>query len=86
MTVKIGLKAGSKMTYHCHELRDECWNIINGEGEAVVEGETIPVKKGSTVSISRGKKHTLLAKTDMTVIEVQTGEEICKEDKIIVER
>ena len=86
MTVKITLKADGKMTYHCHELRDECWNIIEGEGEAVVDGETIPVKKGSNVLISRGKKHTLIARTDMTVIEVQTGEEISKEDKIIIER
>ena len=83
MTVKIALKAGGKMTYHGHELRDECWNIISGEGEAVVEGETVSVKKGSTVAIPRGKKHTLFAKTDMTVIEVQTGEEISKEDKQI---
>ncbi len=86
MTVKIALKAGGKMTYHSHELRNECWNIISGEGEAVVDGETIPVTKGSTVAIPRGKKHTLLAKTDMMVIEVQTGEEISKEDKIIVRR
>ena len=86
MTVKIGLKSGGKMTYHSHELRNECWNIISGEGEAVVDGETIPVTKGSTVAIPRGKKHTLLAKTDMMVIEVQTGEEISKEDKIIVRR
>lgn len=84
MTVKIALKSGGKMTYHSHELRDECWNIISGEGEAVVDGEAIPVKKGSTVAIPRGKKHTLLAKTDMTVIEVQTGEEISKEDKTVV--
>lgn len=86
MTVKITLKADGKMTYHCHELRDECWNIIEGEGEAVVDGETIPVKKGSTVLIPRDKKHTLIARTDMTVIEVQTGEEISKEDKIIARR
>ena len=84
MTVKIALKSGGKMTYHCHELRDECWNIISGEGEAVVDGETVPVKKGSTVSIPKGAKHTLLAKTDMTVIEVQTGEEISKEDKTVI--
>ena len=86
MTVKITLKADGKMTYHCHELRDECWNIIEGEGEAVIDGETIPVKKGSTVLIPRGKKHTLIARTNMTVIEVQTGEEISKEDKIIARR
>ena len=83
MTVKIGLKAGGKMTYHCHGLRDECWNIISGEGEAVVDGETISVKKGSTVAIPRGKKHTLIAEIDMTVVEVQTGEEISKEDKTV---
>ena len=85
MTVKIGLKSGSKMTYHSHELRDECWNIIDGEGEAIVDGKTIPVTKGNTVSIPKGAKHTLIAKTDMVVIEVQTGEEISKEDKRVLD-
>lgn len=84
MTVKIGLKSGRKMTYHSHELRDECWNIIDGEGEAIVDDKMIPVTKGSTVSIPKGAKHTLLAKTDMVVIEVQTGEEISKEDKTVI--
>ena len=70
------------MTYHSHELRDECWNIIDGDGEAVVDGEMFPVKKGSTVSIPKGAKHTLLAKTGMTVIEVQMGEEISIHDKV----
>lgn len=86
MTVKIALKAGSKMTYHCHELRDECWNVIDGSGEVILDGETLHVEKGSVVSIPKGTKHTLLAKTDMTVIEVQTGNEISKEDKIIAGR
>ena len=72
------------MTYHCHEMRDECWNIIDGSGEVILDGETLQVEKGSVVSIPKGTKHTLLAKTDMTVIEVQTGEEISKEDKTIV--
>lgn len=86
MTVRIALTAGSKMTYHCHELRDECWNIIDGSGEVILDGETLHVKKGSVVSIPKGTKHTLLAMTDMTVIEVQTGDEISKEDKIIARR
>lgn len=83
MTIKISLKAGGRLTYHCHELRDESWNIISGNGIAVLDGVEQAVEKGSVVTVQRGIKHTLIAETDLCVIEVQAGNEITKEDKIV---
>lgn len=83
MTIKINLKSGGRLTYHCHELRDESWNIISGNGIVVLDEQEQRVEKGSVVTIPKGTKHTLIAETDLCVIEVQTGNEIVKEDKLI---
>lgn len=85
MTIKITLQKGSKMTYHSHEHRNEVWTVVSGEGTAVLDGKEQKLTKGDTVSIPQGCKHTLYAKTDMSVIEVQIGSEISVKDKIVFE-
>lgn len=86
MTIKITLQKGSKMTYHSHEHRNEVWTVVSGEGTAVLDGKEQKFTKGDTVSIPQGCKHTLYAKTDMSVIEVQIGSEISVKDKVIFEQ
>lgn len=81
MTVKIGLRSGSRMKYHSHELRDEVWTILSGTGKTIVDGMEQLVCPGDVISIAAGCKHTLLATTDMNIIEVQIGSEISKSDK-----
>lgn len=85
MTIKITLQKDSKMTYHSHEHRNEVWTVVSGEGTAVLDGKERKLTKGDTVSIPQGCKHTLHAKTDMSVIEVQIGSEISVKDKIVFE-
>jgi mannose-1-phosphate guanylyltransferase len=46
---------------------------------------SLTVKAGDTVIIASGVKHTLKAKTEISLIEVQSGSEISKDDKIIFE-
>lgn len=82
-TAKIFLLKGKRMKYHSHELRSEAWNIISGNGRAVIDGEEIAVSKGDVVQIKAGSKHTLIAETDMTIIEVQVGSEIDRKDKTV---
>ncbi|MBQ7556981.1 MAG: cupin domain-containing protein [Lachnospiraceae bacterium] len=82
LTVKVVLKSGNSMKYHSHEHRDETWNILSGKGKALIDGETKEVSAGSCVSIPRGAVHRLSADTDLTAIEVQTGD-IMKSDKIV---
>lgn len=81
MTVRVVLKAGCHMSYHSHERRDEIWNIISGKGKTIVDGVESMVKEGDIVSLTRGKSHTIYAKTDLTLIEIQMGDEISVHDK-----
>lgn len=83
MVVKLRLNQGSHLAYQSHEFRDVSWTVLDGNGKTVIDGIEQNIKPGDTVVIARGCKHTLIAETSMSVIEIQTGDEIEKEDKII---
>ena len=83
MTIKIKLKKGNHMKYHAHEHREEGWTIVSGYGKVVVDGREQEVKTGDVITLPVGCKHILIAETDMSVIEVQIGEEISPKDKIV---
>lgn len=81
MTIKVTLNAGHRMNYHSHERRDEVWNVISGKGRSVVDGMEQPVQAGDVVTMQAGCRHTLIADTELKVIEVQLGREISVHDK-----
>lgn len=81
MTIKVTLNAGHRMNYHSHERRDEVWNVISGRGRSIVDGMEQPVKAGDVVTMQAGCRHTLIADTELKVIEVQLGREISVHDK-----
>ena len=81
MTVKIELQKGNSMKYHAHEHRDEVWTIISGHGKTIVDGMEQSIKPGDVITIASGCKHTITADTDMSIIEVQIGDEIAQSDK-----
>lgn len=83
MTIKVILRAGNQMKYHSHELRDEVWTVVAGTGRTVIDGVEKVVRPGDVVSVAAGCKHTLIADTDMSVIEVQVGSEISQTDKAV---
>ncbi len=83
MTVKVALSAGSMMKYHSHGLRDEIWTVISGTGTTIVDGMEQKVKPGDVISVAAGCKHTIIADTAMSLIEVQVGAEISKSDKMV---
>lgn len=81
LTIKITLNKGHKMNYHSHAKRDEVWTIIQGQGKTIVEGIGQYVKPGDVITIEAGCKHTIIAETDLKIIEVQLGKEISVHDK-----
>lgn len=81
MTIKITLNPGQRMNYHSHEYRDEVWTIISGKGKSIVDGMEQPVQAGDVVTMQAGCRHTLVAETELKVIEVQLGKEISVHDK-----
>ena len=81
MTIKVTLKYGQRMNYHSHERRDEIWNIISGKGRTVVDGMEQLVEPGDVILVQAGCKHTIIADTELNIIEVQLGQEINVHDK-----
>lgn len=81
MTIKVTLNPGHGMNYHSHELRDEVWTVIDGQGRTIVDGEERQVGPGDIIKMPAGAAHTILADTTLHVIEVQIGSEISVHDK-----
>lgn len=81
MTIKVTLNPGHKMNYHSHKYRDETWNVIAGSGTVIIDGVKKPVQVGDVVTMQAGCKHTIIAETELKVIEVQLGKEISIHDK-----
>ena len=81
MTVKVTLKPGHRMNYHSHKNRDEIWTVISGTGRTIVDGMEQEVCAGDVVTMQAGCRHTVIAVTELKLIEVQLGEEISADDK-----
>ena len=81
MTIKVTLNAGHQMNYHSHQHRDEVWTVIAGEGKTIVDGMEQNVKAGDVITMSAGCRHTVIAETELKLIEVQLGEAIDVHDK-----
>ncbi len=81
MTIKVTLNPGHSMNYHSHERRDEVWNVVSGRGKTIVDGMEQPVQAGDVITMQAGCRHTIIAETKLTVIEVQLGREISVHDK-----
>lgn len=81
MTVKVTLNKGHGMNYHSHEHRDEVWTVISGAGTVVIDGARQSVKAGDVVQMPAGCRHTVMAETELKLIEVQLGREISVHDK-----
>lgn len=80
LTKRIGVKAGSNLSYQKHYARSEVWTIIKGEGEFVLNDEIRTVKPGDVLVIPVEAKHGIKADTDLEFIEVQTGSQLIEED------
>ena len=81
LTIKVTLNPGHSMNYHSHMNRDEVWVVISGTGRTVVDGVERAVHMGDVVQMQAGCRHTVLADSELQLIEVQLGKEISVHDK-----
>ena len=81
LTIKITLNPGHRMNYHSHARRDEVWTVISGRGYAIVDGIKTIVQTGDVVKMPAGSRHTIVADTELKVMEVQLGRDISVHDK-----
>ncbi|SFB88267.1 sugar phosphate nucleotidyltransferase [Butyrivibrio sp. YAB3001] len=81
MTIKVTLNAGHSMNYHSHNHRDEVWVVISGTGKTIIDGVETAVRPGDVVTMKAGCKHTVIAESELKLIEVQLGSAISVDDK-----
>lgn len=81
MTIKVTLNPSHQMNYHSHKNRDEVWIVLSGEGKTIVDGVQQCVKAGDVITMSAGCRHTVIADTELKLMEVQLGEDINVHDK-----
>ncbi len=83
LTILVTLNPQNRMKYHSHEFRDEVWTVVSGCGKTIVDGIERKVKAGDVITMKAGSKHTIVAETELKVIEVQLGKEINVNDKVV---
>lgn len=81
LTIKVTLNPGHSMNYHSHKHRDEVWVVITGSGRTIVDGMEREVHVGDVITMPVGCRHTVIADTELQMIEVQLGKEINVYDK-----
>ena len=82
MSIKVVINQGQMMNYHSHENRDEMWTILSGTGRTIVDGMEEIVTPGDVVTMEAGCRHTIIADTELHIMEVQLGKEISVHDKV----
>lgn len=80
VTKRICILEGKNSSYHYHNLRDEVWTIVRGEGELALDDSITRVKAGDIIHLPAGKKHGIRAINELEFIEVQTGSGISDKD------
>lgn len=80
LTKSITLKADKNISYQIHHHRSETWTFVQGEGIFVLDGKEQKVKAGNTVVIPVEHWHAIKALTELTFIEVQSGNPLIEED------
>lgn len=81
MTIKVTLNPGHSMNYHSHKNRNEVWVVLAGTGKTIVDDYERTVKVGDVITMNVGCRHTVIAETELKLIEVQLGKDINVNDK-----
>ena len=83
LTKRVRISSGKAIAYQSHNVRDEIWTIVSGEGDLLLDGHIRNVRCGDVVYIVKGQKHSIRAVSDLYLIQVEIGEELSEEDIIL---
>ncbi len=80
---RILVHPGKRLSLQKHELREEHWVVVQGEGLFTRNDDVVRVRKGDSLHIALGDVHRLENDTKeyLVVIETQLG--VCLEDDVI---
>ena len=78
----IKVKPGEKLSLQRHQYRSEHWVVVSGTAKVEIEGKERTLHQNQSSYIPVGSKHRLSnpGKTDLKIIEVQTGSYLGEDD------
>jgi len=82
LTILVVLTEGSRMKYHSHEGRRELWIVASGAGRVIMNEEERYIRTGDVVQIPRQVRHTVIAGSELKLIEVQIGDTSASDKKV----
>ena len=79
---RIVVYPGKRLSLQRHKHRAEHWYIVSGEAVVTRREELIPLQMGEAVDIPQEAAHRIQnpGKTDLTFIEIQTGDYFGEDD------
>ncbi|HOW57273.1 MAG TPA: phosphomannose isomerase type II C-terminal cupin domain [Smithellaceae bacterium] len=79
---RIVVKPGGRLSMQSHQLRNEQWYVVQGEGRVVIDGRDYSAWAGASFHIPAKSVHRLenSASTDLVIIEIQTGSYFGEDD------
>ena len=76
---RIYMEVGKSISYQYNTKRSEVWVIVKGKGILTVDDVDTVVSAGSVIQVPDSTKYSLLAATQIELIEIQLGREESKE-------
>jgi len=79
---RIQVNPGAKLSYQSHAFRNEHWVVVQGRATIIQDGKEMILDHNQSTYIKKGVKHQLInnEKTNLEIIEVQTGTKLIEED------
>lgn len=73
LIILVTLNRGNRMRYHSHQNHSEMWIVVSGSGNVIIDEYERYIKIGDVINLLAGCKHTVVACSEMKIIEVQFG-------------
>jgi mannose-1-phosphate guanylyltransferase len=70
----LEIESGHSTSLHVHERKHETFYIDKGQGTMVLENTVEELFPGKIIVVKPGRKHRIMAQTDMRLFEVSTPE------------
>lgn len=79
---QIVVSPHSKLSYQSHKYRNEHWIVVKGRATIIQDDKEFILEHDESTYIKKNVKHQLInnEKTNLKIIEVQTGEKTSEED------
>ena len=79
---KICVLVDAKLSLQSHKFRSEHWVIVKGNAKVTVDNDINVFEEGESVYVPLGSKHRLenVGKTELLIIEIQTGSYLGEDD------